>query len=216
MRVVGYNIKMDHDFLHVILTSDSSNLSIIRRYITRDTVNVDLSIFFTHTCRVFLTCLQLLVGVLSTTTTLLLGWWPSSLLEVPVTVCSCRPSVNLLGLRLELGLRRWVGLPHEEQPLRARGRCHCVAAHYVFLIVLIYSGWPKPLWRCAPNTRKSRHGELLDRRSASLSLALEEAALSLLALFDRHALCKREKYCDKQHKQLHPATNYCKITCLHL
>ena len=145
-------------------------------------------------CNGLKTCLQLLVGVRSTTTTLLLGWWPSSLLVVPVTVCSCRPPVNRLGL--ELGLRCWVRLPHEEQPLWASGWRHCVAAHYIFLIVLVYSWCAEPMWRWAPHTRESRHGELLDRWRPCLSLALVEAALSLLAVFDRHALCKREKYCD--------------------
>jgi hypothetical protein len=47
-QVVGHNIKIDRDFLHVMSNLDSSNLSIIRRYIMRDTFNVHLSIFFKH------------------------------------------------------------------------------------------------------------------------------------------------------------------------
>jgi hypothetical protein len=50
MQVIGYNIKIGHDFLHITLNSESFNPSIVRRSIVRDTFNVDLSIFAMHMC----------------------------------------------------------------------------------------------------------------------------------------------------------------------
>lgn len=155
------------------------------------------------------TCLQLLVGVLSPAPTLLLRWRAAvlrrllshhgnGLLVVPAVVCSYRLPVDLLGLR------RGVRLPQEEQRLRSGRRRHRVAAHHVFLVVLIYRGCLEPLGRRAPYARIPRHWVLLGRRPSRQSLSVVISALSLFPLFLRCALRKRDAHYHQQHKQLHP------------